>query len=524
MATKMGNIGQILNALIDTDSNTLRVSIENIPVTIDVSALTDSIKIADAAGVAATITDVAGKKSLDVNVTDITLSHTNDSVRLGDGGSNLATVTATGALKVDNSGVTQPVSGTFYQATQPVSLASAPTTPVTGTFWQATQPVSLASAPTTPVTGTFWQATQPISGTVTANAGSGTQAVSAAALPLPSGASTSAKQDTGNTSVGNIDTKTPALGQALMAASSPVVIASNQSAVPVSGTFFQATQPVSLASAPTTPVTGTFWQATQPVSLASAPTTPVTGTFWQATQPVSLASAPTTPVTGTFWQATQPVSGTFFQATQPVSIASMPSTPVTGTFWQATQPISNANLDVALSTRLKPADTLTAVTTVGTITNPVAATQSGTWTVQPGNTANTTPWLVTASLGNATGKTNVLKTGTLVTTATTADQVILTYTVTAGKTFYVQYLEILARLTVLSATATILGTASLETPSGTKDITVSLVQPTTAEVQRHQYVFSEPIPVAAAAVIRVVCTPAAATSTTWVANFGGYEK
>jgi hypothetical protein len=40
---------------------------------------------------------------------------------------------------------------------------------VTGTFWQATQPVS----------GTFWQATQPISGTVTANQGT------AAALSAP---------------------------------------------------------------------------------------------------------------------------------------------------------------------------------------------------------------------------------------------------------------------------------------------------------------------------------------------------
>jgi hypothetical protein len=47
-----------------------------------------------------------------------------------------------------------------------------------------------------PVTGTFWQATQPVSGTVTANAGTGTFAVSAASLPLPSGAATSAKQDT----------------------------------------------------------------------------------------------------------------------------------------------------------------------------------------------------------------------------------------------------------------------------------------------------------------------------------------
>ena len=65
--------------------------------------------------------------------------------------------------------------------------------------------------------------------------GSGvTQPVSATALPLPSGAATSGKQDTGNTSLGNIDTKTPALGQAAMAASSPVVIASNQSAVPMS--------------------------------------------------------------------------------------------------------------------------------------------------------------------------------------------------------------------------------------------------------------------------------------------------
>mgnify|MGYP001355630432 CR=1 FL=1 len=40
------------------------------------------------------------------------------------------------ALKVDGSGVTQPVSGTFWQATQPVSLASVPSHAVTnaGTF------------------------------------------------------------------------------------------------------------------------------------------------------------------------------------------------------------------------------------------------------------------------------------------------------------------------------------------------------------------------------------------------------
>lgn len=67
-------------------------------------------------------------------------------------------------LRIDPTGTTtQPVSGTFFQATQPVSLTTlpaltagsavighvivdtAPTTAVTGTFFQATQPVSIAT-------------------------------------------------------------------------------------------------------------------------------------------------------------------------------------------------------------------------------------------------------------------------------------------------------------------------------------------------------------------------------------------
>jgi hypothetical protein len=333
------------------------------------------------------------------------------------------------------------VTGTFWQATQPVSMATAPTTPVTGTFWQATQPVSLASttvtgsvavtgpltdtqlratpvpvsgtvtttgltdtqlratavpismatAPTTPVTGTFWQATQPVSLTSTTVTGSVAvtnaglsnipavgQALAAASLPVILPAATITTLTPPAAIIGyaleaghlaTIDTKTPALGQTTMTASVPVTLASNQSALPVTGTFFQGTQPVSLATAPTTPVTGTFWQATQPVSLTSttvtgsvavtnaglsnipavgqalmAASTPVTLASNQTALPVTLATAPTTPVTGTFWQATQPVSGSFFQATQPVSMATAPTTPVTGTFWQATQPVSIASM------------------------------------------------------------------------------------------------------------------------------------------------------------------------------------
>jgi hypothetical protein len=71
--------------------------------------------------------------------------------------------------------------------------------------------------------------------------------------PLPSGAATAANQTTANTSLSSIATNTgniPAKGQAAMSASTPVAIASDQSAVPVSGTFWQATQPVSVATLP----------------------------------------------------------------------------------------------------------------------------------------------------------------------------------------------------------------------------------------------------------------------------------
>lgn len=120
-----------------------------------------------------------------------------------------------------------------------------------------------------------------------------------------------ALRDLGKVDVASLDQYTP--GQQLMAASLPVVIASNQSAVPVSGTFWQATQPVS----------GTFWQATQPVSGTVTATqatatslrvaggdaagTPTAGTVL-AVQ--GIASGTALPVSGTFWQATQPVSGT----------------------------------------------------------------------------------------------------------------------------------------------------------------------------------------------------------------------
>lgn len=125
------------------------------------------------------------------------------------------------------------------------------------------------------VDGTFWQDTQPVSGTVAfsnttiAVTNAGTFATQAAqsgtwnitnisgTVSLPTGAATAAKQ--------------PALGTAGTASADVITVQgiASMTALKVDG------------SAVTQPVSGTFWQATQPVSVASIPSHEVTnaGTF-----------------------------------------------------------------------------------------------------------------------------------------------------------------------------------------------------------------------------------------------------
>ena len=122
-----------------------------------------------------------------------------------------------------------------------------------------------------PVAGTFFQATQP---------------VSSAALPLPAGAATSANQATTNVSVASLDTKAPALGQALVGASVPVVLPATQITAltpPAAITGFataanQTTTNVSLASVDTkTPALGqALAAASSPVVLPAAQITTLT--------------------------------------------------------------------------------------------------------------------------------------------------------------------------------------------------------------------------------------------------------
>jgi hypothetical protein len=166
---------------------------------------------------------------------------------------------------------------------------------VTGTFWQATQPVS----------GTFWQATQPVSGTVTVNAGTNLNTSALALDATLTGGSLQAKITDGT----NVATVKPA--STLPAATDKALVVTARDTLAVSGTFWQTTQPVS----------GTFWQATQPISAASLPLP--SGASTSAKQPaLGTAGAPSADVltvqgtgSGTALKVdgsgvTQPVSGT----------------------------------------------------------------------------------------------------------------------------------------------------------------------------------------------------------------------
>ena len=113
--------------------------------------------------------------------------------------------------------------------------------------------------------------TQPVSGSFTIT-GSATEAKQDTQITRLNLLSTEAKQDTQTTHLSTIAGKDFATQTTLAALLVELALKADLSE----------TQPVSIASMPTTPVTGTFWQATQPVSVADPVTTKpkaVTGTY-----------------------------------------------------------------------------------------------------------------------------------------------------------------------------------------------------------------------------------------------------
>jgi hypothetical protein len=378
------------------------------------------------------------------------------------------------------------VTGTFFQAVQPVSG--------TVTANQGTSPwvVSLSS---TTITGTVavTQSTSPwvVSGTVTANIGTTNGLAldaTVSSLQVAQGSTTSGEK--GGLVMGAVTTAAPAYTTAQ-------------------------TSPFSLTLAGALRVDGSG--VTQPISGAISFTAPQHVINDASAAVIGHVITDATSVTNATLSAeTTKVIGTVNQGTSPW-VVSLASTTITGNV-TVVQP-TGTNLHTVVDS-----GTLTAVTAI-TNALPAGTNVIGHVINDPAAAASSST-IGSVSLGQSTGKTNVMKTSTLTSTAVTADQVVLTYTVTAAKTFYVEYLNITPRLTAAPTGGTAtnpinIGFVSLESPAGTKLITMNYVGP---QVEHDTITFPEPIPIAAGTVIRVVCTPDAVTSTQWVANFGGYEK
>lgn len=175
---------------------------------------------------------------------------------------------------------------------------------VDGTFWQATQPVSVASVPSHDVTN------------------AGTFAVQVSSSALPTGASTAARQDTGNTSLASIDGKITAVN------TGAVIVSSSALPTGASTSAKQDTGNTSLASIDgkiTAVNTGAVVVASSalPTGASTAAKQPALGTAGTASADVitvqGIASMTALKVDGS--AVTQPVSG-------PLTDAQLRATPV----------------------------------------------------------------------------------------------------------------------------------------------------------------------------------------------------
>ena len=118
---------------------------------------------------------------------------------------------------------------------------------------------------------------------------------------------------------------------------------------------------------------------------------------------------------------------------------------------------------------------------------------------------------------------NVLVAGTLASSAVTANQVILTYTVPAGKTLWFQFLEANVMLTTFATTATAFGVIGLQVNGLLRSNFTVVAGPGVLNTPLYLEV-QDSIPFQAGDVLTVVCTPSAVTPFTWEANIAGYLK
>lgn len=286
-----------------------------------------------------------------------------------------------------------PTSNTLLDRLKSIQTALASGVAVTGTFYQATQPVSLASVPlpagaaTAANQSTANTSLSSIDGKLTDVA---TQTTLAALnTKIPASPATAGNQTTGNTSLASIDAKIPAQGQALAAASMPVVLTAAQ--------LSTLTPPAAISGFATSAKQDTQITAEQAIlaKLIAAPATEAKQDTQITAEQAILAKLIAAPAT----EAKQDSAITLLGAlTETAPASDTASSGLNGRLQRIAQRLST--LITALGSPFQAG---------GSIGNTsFGATQSGTWTVQPGNTANTTPWLMkTQRASNAPSQSSV---------------------------------------------------------------------------------------------------------------------
>lgn len=303
-------------------------------------------------------------------------------------------------LRVDPTGTTtQPVSGTFWQSVQPVSQSgtwtiqpgnTANTTPWLFTISQGGNAATVSAGGALKVDGSA--STQPVSGTVTANAGTGNFTV------VNSGtfATQAAQSGTWTVQPGNTANTTPWLTSISQGGNTATVTAS--SALKVDGSAV--TQPVSgtvtvtdgagalnvIVDSGTTTVTqatGTNLHMVCDSGCGGAAAFSDNSAFTFGTTSINVG--------GFVLDDVSPNAATENSAAAPrMSANRVPY----GIIRDAAGNERGVNVNASNQLSTSVDNTVTVATH--------AVTQSGTWTMQPGNTANTTPWLASISQGGNT--------------------------------------------------------------------------------------------------------------------------
>jgi hypothetical protein len=142
---------------------------------------------------------------------------------------------------------------------------------------------------------------------------------------------------------------------------------------------------------------------------------------------------------------------------------------------------------------------------------------------------NTNPDAAPVSLGNFTTKTMVFGMKKTPTADTTPNHTLDLHTVSDGKTFYLEYIQIYAVLKNPSplGTTTVnnFGMIWLESPATVSLTANHLVSPTnSAQSQIVSLYFAEPLPFESGELLRMNINPASPTAIDWYVNFGGYER